>query len=83
MNFQPIKRNEAPQIVEYEFTQYPNSSYYYAYETSDGQAKTEFGDFVEINGNKVLSIEGSYRFTSDDGVERRFKYTAGVNGENN
>ncbi|CAG9800240.1 unnamed protein product [Chironomus riparius] len=80
LNLQPINIDEAPQIVSYEFVQHPNSSYYYAYETSDGQEKKEFGNFIEINGNKVLSVEGSYRFTADDGVERKFKYTAGVNG---
>lgn len=83
MNLQPINKNEAPEIVSYEFVQYPNSSYFYSYETSDGQEKKEFGNFIEINGNKVLSIEGSYRFIGDDGQERKHKYTAGVNGENN
>ncbi|XP_070497502.1 larval cuticle protein 65Ag1-like [Chironomus tepperi] len=78
LNLQPIK--ETAQIIAYEYVQHPNSSYFYSYETSDGEAKKEFGNFIEINGNKVLSIEGSYRFIGDDGEEHRFKYTAGVNG---
>lgn len=81
-NFLPIEKADVPQIVSYEFVQHPNSSYYYFYETSDGQSRREFGDFIEANGNKVLSVQGKYSFTADDGTEHRVKYTAGVNGEN-
>lgn len=69
--------------MSYEFVTHPNSSYFYSYETSDGQSKSEFGDFVNINGNKVLSVNGRYKFTSDDGKQHSVSYTSGVNGELN
>lgn len=72
---------EEVRTISYEYNSFPNGSYSYSYELSDGQAKAEFGDLIDVNGNKVLEVNGFYKFIGDDEKEYTVVYTAGPKGK--
>lgn len=71
---------ENSQILKYDFQIFPNQSYYFDFHSSDGQTKQEFGNFVDINGAKVLHIIGSYQYVLNNKIYS-FKYTADPKGK--
>lgn len=68
------------EIVRYEYENFPDNSYRFVYETSDGQFKDEFGSFRVIGDKLVLAITGSYGYVGDDGKTYTVRYTSNEKG---
>ena len=68
------------EVVNYGYNIFPNNSYNYLYELSDGQKKEEHGYFtLDPSGNQVLNVFGFYRYFLDN-KEYKVEYTSDTNG---
>lgn len=72
---------QQPEVLRYEFKQLPYDGYYFLYELSDGQSRSEYGYFDDVNGVLTLNIVGSYSFIGTDDKKHTVKYTANENGK--
>lgn len=75
-----INAKKSAEIVRYEFKNFPDNAYHYAYETSDGQFKDESGFFRLIGGSPVLTVSGSYGYIGDGGKTYKVRYTSDEKG---
>jgi Insect cuticle protein len=78
VNCAPV--DKSAEIIKYEYEYLPDNAYRFIYELSDGQFRDEYGTFIEIGGQKVLSVKGSYGYKDESGKEIVVRYTSDSDG---
>ncbi|KAJ8954443.1 hypothetical protein NQ318_011119 [Aromia moschata] len=59
---------------------YPDNSYRYAYDTENGISAEETGQQTIAGNSEATLAQGSYRYTSPEGVPVQVQYVANENG---
>ncbi|KAJ8954441.1 hypothetical protein NQ318_011117 [Aromia moschata] len=67
-------------ILRLENENYPDGSYHYAYDTENGISAQESGQLRGSGENVAVAAEGSFQYTSPEGVPVGVQYTADENG---
>ena len=67
-------------IVRSEQKHFPDGSYSYLYELSDGQFKEESGTLSKVGDEFILIVNGNYGFIDGNGNKYRVDYISDENG---
>lgn len=76
----PAQGRNAVEVVNSEFSTWPDGGYSYSYELSDGSYKDEYAYLKQVGDQSILVVSGSYGYTGDDGKIYRVRYTSDENG---